>query len=211
MALRDLLHRAVDTVLGAESTGTIEYDEDAIAVLERAVDDLRRRNREYFDVIASLEKQRDEWRGMFFDSSQKSMNAHVLYRRQITSLSLKLKRAINMLNGFFVIVGHEPVKTEKDFDAISERIADNYRNDIDALKAAAPVAVDGAARRKEIAAAGEPAVKPEMKRGMYWFEDHYVRFGDDDWSLPRYKALSGDGEASYANVAAANQEERTDD
>lgn len=142
------IDREVDATLGLE-----------VAELRFQVTDLARRNREYFDVIESIEKQRNEWKTMYFDSTAKNVAAHAMLRRIIEGLSLQNKKAIMVLNGFFEKLGHAPVKTRDDLLALSDSISDEYKEHIDKLTADAPADIDGLSTRSVIAESpptGEP-------------------------------------------------------
>jgi hypothetical protein len=125
-------------------------DEDD--ALRREIADLQRRNREYFEVIESIEKQRDEWKAMFFTQSAQHQVAQEMLQRRARQIYEKFAVAVRHLNEFLKQAGHAPVDTQKALDELSDDVAARYGERMQQMASTVSTAVDGEAERKRIAA-----------------------------------------------------------
>lgn len=123
--------------------------------LSEALDRLKtseRINREYFDVIERIERERDQWKDMFFTQASEHQNAQAMLQKMLTDCSNNLRGALSQLNFFRSGAKLEPVMTPQMLEHLPTTLPEDYGDLIKKLADSAMEQTDGRARRAEIAA-----------------------------------------------------------
>lgn len=144
----------LDSVLGRRSSETGRGLSREVERLKAENEVLERRNREYFDVIERIEKQRDEWKEMYFTQSAQHQVAQAMLQRRAQLVGEQLVVAVKHLNAFLTQAGHELVQTPQNLEELKDDVAARYGERMKALSDAASVDVDGKAERDRIASIG---------------------------------------------------------
>lgn len=131
--------------------------EEKLAEVEREMGGVRDRlrteeriAREYFDIIERIEKERDEWKEMFFRQSLEHQNAQGLLQKYLADCSTHLSAAIRQLNFFRKAAALEPVMTPAILEQLPKDIPENYGKLIAELAASASPQTDGKAKRSKV-------------------------------------------------------------
>lgn len=127
-------------------------DDREVAELRSRLNMFERINREYFAVIEQMEKERDQWKEMFFTQSGEHQNAQAMLQKMLLDCSGNLRAALNQLNFFRKAAELEPVKEPKMLASIPTDVPEQYGKRIKELADSAMPQTDGKARRAEIAA-----------------------------------------------------------
>jgi hypothetical protein len=145
-----------------DSTSTVVVgsvrDEESIEVVTAGkLDQLRRDNErvtringEYFGLIEQMERERNEWKDMYFTQSSEHQTAQSMLRNNAVELGQQLRAAIAQLNIYRNAAGHEPIVEPKCLEKMpgtlpedyGKRMADlvaNKKPDTDAKKARAAI------------------------------------------------------------------------
>ena len=151
MGILERLRRMKKFVAPPALPGDVDDGPTEVETLRREIADLQRRNREYFDVIERIEKQRDEWKAMFFTQSAQHQVAQEMLQRRARQIYEKFAVAVRHLNEFLKQSGHAPVETQKALDELSDDVAARYGERMQQMASTVSTAVDGEAERKQIA------------------------------------------------------------
>ncbi len=117
------------------------------------IEDLKRRNREYFDVIASIEKERNSWIDLFYEQASEHLAAQTMLETQLINIRRQAVRAIQMLNEKRKKDGLEPIKSTSDllpYDGEPVGLAEKYAIRMKELHDAMPKKIDGNTERERI-------------------------------------------------------------
>ena len=128
-----------------------EVERQFVALQERLKVE-ERISREYFDVISRIEKERDQWKEMFFTQAQEHQNAQAMLQKMLADSAANLRASIVQLDQFRVAAGLERIKTPKMLEAIPDDVAELYGEKMRKLAEAALEQTDGATERDRIAA-----------------------------------------------------------
>lgn len=102
---------------------------------------------EYFGVIEQIEKEREQWKTMFFEQSAQHQNGQHMLQKMLNDCSTNLRAAIIQLNFFRQGAELGPVIEPKMLASLPTDIPDQYGRRMKELAAAAAPQTDGAARR----------------------------------------------------------------
>jgi len=161
MGIRSALKRAVVEALTDPELPDLEESvvdekleklEKEVALLEHRLKVEERIGREYFDVIERIEKERDEWKEMFFTQSSEHQNAQSLLQKYLADCSGHLRAAISQLNFFRKGADLAPVAHPKMLDEVPTDVPGDYGQKIRKLAESARQQTDGKAERSKIAA-----------------------------------------------------------
>lgn len=159
MGIRDALKRAVVEALTEPEmpdveddvvSGKLEVLEAEVAKLEQRLKVEERIGREYFDVIERIEKERDEWKEMFFTQSSEHQNAQSMLQKYLADCSGHLRAALGQLNFFRQAADLAPVAHPKMLETLPGDVPDQYGEKIRDLAAKARTQTDGLAERARI-------------------------------------------------------------
>lgn len=89
-----------------------------IRSLRRQNADLKRKNSEYFEVIQSLEKQRDEWQKRFQVHVSGHLTAQSMYERDLVRSRQAGSMLLKMFNEYRAEKGDEPIELQRMSDII---------------------------------------------------------------------------------------------
>ena len=162
MSLKNaLLKAAVDAANSMlESPDVPELPEVDEAVEERhaEIDALReqvkiveRINREYFDVIEAIERERDHWKAMLFEQASEHQNAQALLQKSLSDCSHHLRTAIRQLDWFRRAADLEPIQTPTMLEKLPEGVPETFGKKVQEMAASAGPQTNGLERRAEIA------------------------------------------------------------
>ena len=113
---------------------------------------LERINGEYFDVIERIEKERDQWKDMFFTQASEHQNAQALLQKMLADCSNNLRAALGQLNFFRKGADLELVSTPKMLDEMPKDLPEQYGLKMKKLASEALPQANGLAERDRIAA-----------------------------------------------------------
>lgn len=130
--------------------------ERQFASLQERLKTEERISREYFDVIERIERERDQWKEMFFTQSSEHQNAQAMLQKMLADCSNNLRGALAQLNFLRKAAGMEPVVTPAMLDKIPTDVPEKYGEKIAELAAAALPQTDGKSERSRIALARPP-------------------------------------------------------
>lgn len=164
MGIRAAIKRAVVEALAEPELPEIaEIEVDAkLAELEKEVALLQHRlkveeriGREYFDVIERIEKERDEWKEMFFTQASEHQNAQSILQKYLADCSGHLRAALSQLNFFRKAAELAPVANPKMLDALPTDVPEQYGEKIREMASKARPQTDGLGDRAKIASSRE--------------------------------------------------------
>lgn len=164
MGIRAALRRVVVEALSEPAIPDVEDDlvSDKLAVVEAEAAKLEQRlkveeriGREYFDVIERIEKERDEWKEMFFTQSSEHQNAQSMLQKYLADCSGHLRAALAQLNVLRQAAELPPIATPKMLETLPTDLPEQYGNKVRDLAAKARAQTDGLAERAQIASSRE--------------------------------------------------------
>jgi DNA repair ATPase RecN len=168
MSIKSALKAAVDaasTMLESPELPTghdvLEQREAEISVLLERLKVAERINREYFEVIEAIERERDEWKAMLFEQSSEHQNAQSLLQKGISDSVHHLRAAIKQLDWFRKAADLEPIETPAMLGTLPMGVPEAFGEKIKALVAAALPQTNGRERRAEIAKKLVENVRPK--------------------------------------------------
>ena len=112
---------------------------------------LERINSEYFDVIERIEKERDQWKDMFFTQASEHQNAQALLQKMLADCSNNLRAALSQLNFFRKGADLETVITPKSLIDFPTDLPDQYGAKMKKLASEALPQTNGLTERERIA------------------------------------------------------------
>ncbi len=118
-----------------ELDAAVEVGSAELAQLRSDNERLTRINGEYFACIESMERQRDEWREMFFTHSGEHQAAQAMIRDSATELSQQLRAAVAQLNIYREAAAHTAIVEPKCLEQVPTSIPEDFKKRMDALVA----------------------------------------------------------------------------
>lgn len=128
-----------------------ERREGEIEALRERVKTVERINREYFDVIEAIERERDQWKGMLFEQSSEHQNAQALLQKALSDCSHNLRAAIRQLDWFRRAADLEPIQTPAMLEKLPEGVPEAFGKKVQDMVASAGPQTNGLERRAELA------------------------------------------------------------
>lgn len=113
---------------------------------------LERINGEYFDVIERIEKERDQWKEMFFTQASEHQNAQAMLQKMLADCSNNLRAALGQLNFFRKGAELDLVSNPKMLEEMPKDLPEQYGERMKKLGASAFEQTNGAGERARIAA-----------------------------------------------------------
>lgn len=128
--------------------------EQELIVLRAEAETLRRINGEYFALIEMMEKQREEWKTMFFTASAEHGTAQRMLNTIIAECSGLLRNSLRQLNHFRSAAGLEPVVNPKvqgkTLEELPTALPEDYAQRMRDLVSSAMKQTDGKAERERV-------------------------------------------------------------
>ena len=121
----------------------LEEAQDRLKTLERI-------NREYFEVIEKIEKERDQWKDMFFQQSAEHQTAQAMLQKMLADCAANLRAAIVQLNFFRKGAELGPVVTPALLASLPTDLPEKYAQKMKALADSAMAQTDGLSERARI-------------------------------------------------------------
>jgi len=120
--------------------------------LEEALKIQKRIGGEYFAVIESMERQRNEWKEMFFEQAAEHVQGQSRLEEALTRVRQALGSVVKQLNFLRELGGLEPLNAAHEMEEGAPPIgqAEEFRRKVQELTARAPEETDGMAAREEI-------------------------------------------------------------
>jgi DNA repair ATPase RecN len=140
-----------------EVADPFERDEEAdlreaeLASLRERVRTVDRINSEYFEVIETIERERDRWKAMLFEQSSEHQNAQALLQKALSDCSHHLRSAIRQLDWFRRAADLEPIQTPAMLEKLPEAVPEAFGSKVQEMIASAGPQTNGLERRAEIA------------------------------------------------------------
>jgi len=119
--------------------------------LRAEIDDLRRRNSEYFELIERIEKQRDQWKEMFFTQAAQHQTAQEMLQRRLGIVGDQLALLVRRVNVMLKRAGLPTLDSPQSLEALSEDVAAQYGARMGELADQVGEDIQGAAERDRIA------------------------------------------------------------
>lgn len=137
--------------------------ERQFALLQERLKTEERISREYFDVIERIERERDQWKDMFFTQSSEHQNAQAMLQKMLADCSNNLRGALAQLNFLRKAANMEPVVTPAMLEKIPTDVPERYGEKIAELATSARPQTDGRAERSRIAATRDLPQPPVLR------------------------------------------------
>jgi hypothetical protein len=109
-------------------------------------------NGEYFEVIERIERERDQWKDMFFTQASEHQNAQALLQKMLADCSNNLRSALGQLNFFRKGADLELVSTPKMLEEMPKDLPEQYGSRMKKLADSALEQTNGINERARIAA-----------------------------------------------------------
>lgn len=165
MSFRSALKRAVDAAGELLETpalpevSEVEFEAREIDRLRERLKVIERINREYFEVIEAIERERDEWKRMLFEQTSEHQNAQAMLQKALSDCSQNLRAAIRQLDWFRKAADLEPVQSPAILQTLPTGVPESFGKKVRELMASASPQTDGKAERARLAAQLESAKK----------------------------------------------------
>lgn len=158
---------AVGTVDGGATADASMYSASVVEAMEESMEaewrvklenanvrlaQVLRINGEYFDLIVQMEKERDEWKEMFFKQAGEHQNGQSLLQNKLSETAQVAKKAVAQLNVFRQAAGFPLVTEPKMLGELPQAIPEDYGARMKAIADGAMPQTDGKAERAKIAA-----------------------------------------------------------
>jgi phage-related minor tail protein len=129
-----------------EATSKVEEAASKAELLKEEASKQKQRALEYFGLLERLEKQRDEWKGMWFTQVREHQEGQAMLERALMSVRGRFVQSLQMVNAYRQEKKLEPLTKAKDFDREASLIgtAEAYGVRMKELEAKAPVDIDTA-------------------------------------------------------------------
>lgn len=137
--------------------------EREFAALQERLRVEERISREYFEVIERIEKERDQWKDMFFTQSSEHQNAQAMLQKMLADCSNNLRGALTQLNFLRKAAGIEPVVNPAMLEKVPTDLPEKYGEKIAELAASARPQTDGRSERAKIAETRELPQPPVLR------------------------------------------------
>lgn len=121
-----------------------------VAELQHRVATLERISAEYFEVIERIERERDQWKDMFFTQSSEHQNAQAILQKMLADLSGAFRSSMRQLNFFRAAADLDPVASPAHLEALPTDIPEQYGLKIKELTEKVVPQTDGKALREQI-------------------------------------------------------------
>ena len=121
-----------------------------IAELSEALKIEQRIGLEYFEVIERIEKERDQWKDMFFTQSSEHQNAQAILQKMLADCSANLRSSLRQLNFFRSGADLDPVSTPAMLESLPKDLPEKYGEKMRELAKSARPQTDGLSERAKI-------------------------------------------------------------
>jgi len=130
--------------------GLGQYAVSELEVMRADRDRQKRRADELFAVIEKIEKERDLRWNMFLEHSREHHQAQVLLETALTNTRVMAAKAIQMVNGYRIKEGQQPLKNQIDLEAAPIGTAAKFAKSMAEKEAQVPNGIDAKAARDAI-------------------------------------------------------------
>ena len=121
-----------------------------IAQQDQEIAKLQRIASEYFEVIEQLDRQRDEWKGMYREQALRHQGAQKVLQRCVHTLANQLRQAVRQVN-FFRSAAELPAVTEPvSLEQLPDGVPENYAAKLAELEAKLLAQTDGLTERERV-------------------------------------------------------------
>lgn len=119
--------------------------EERLKIMERVSD-------EYFEVIERIERERDQWKDMFFTQANEHQNAQAILQKMLGDSATHLRSAIKQLNVFRKGAELDPVVNPRMLEQLPTDLPEKYGERMRELAKGALAQTNGLVERAKIAA-----------------------------------------------------------
>jgi len=159
MGISETINKAKAVARSLLETPPVVSEEEAENPLEKRLQEVELRLKtmerisdEYFEVIERIERERDQWKDMFFTQSGEHQNAQAMLQKMLADSSSHLRSALKQLNLFRKGADLEPVAHPRMLDQLPLDLPEKYGERMRELARAALEQTNGLVERARIAA-----------------------------------------------------------
>lgn len=148
---RSLLEDADPEQMASDNEEVIKMLHEQVETLSEKLRTQERISLEYFDVIERIERERDQWKDMFFTQSSEHQNAQAILQKMLADCSGHLRSSLRQLNFFRTGADLEPVANPRMLESMPSDLPERYGEKMRELAKQAKPQTDGIAERARIA------------------------------------------------------------
>jgi hypothetical protein len=115
----------------------------------------------FFEIIESMEKERNQWRDMYYEQSRAHLRGQVVLEGSIERLGELVSGLVKVVNLYRKDKGEEPIDTAARLKDLITNTSVEYQKQLDALEAAAPEDGHGVQVRDDLVDSWESEPKTE--------------------------------------------------
>lgn len=148
---RSLLEESDPEQIASDSEEVIKLLHEQVEMLNERLKNQERISLEYFEVIERIERERDQWKDMFFTQSSEHQNAQAILQKMLTDCSNHLRASLRQLNFFRSGAELEPVASPQMLETLPSDLPERYGEKMKELASGAKPQTDGTKERSKIA------------------------------------------------------------